>query len=244
MKRQRHLATSWGLIGMVGLTIVPLLALSAPGPAAAQMIERAATKPKAETWQAAVGLRSMLVRSAGYDPFSSNDMLSQLSLGIERLVARSDAFVFAAGIGGDYGQNSSWARGASTELAVGRISLIAEGRYQPWERGYGFVRFAPGWLGMTATLTDASAPNAGAMEDSFGVLSADISAGAAARLSPAPDPIAAWVTLEGGYSWAGSHHLMLAPVAAARDQAKLAPLDLGPIDPRGVFLRLALAITY
>ena len=145
MKRQRHL---------VALAIV---ALSAPAPAAAQMIERAATKPKAETWQAAAGVRSMLVRSAGYDPFASNDTLTQLSLGIERLVARSGAFVFAAGIGGDYGQNSSRARGASTQLQVGRISLIAEGRYQPWERGYGFVRFAPGWLGVAATLTDEQA---------------------------------------------------------------------------------------
>jgi len=233
-----------GMLESVGLAIVAVLALSAPAPAAAQMIQRVATKPKAETWQAAVGLRSMLVRSAGYDPFSGNDVLAQFSLGIERLVLRSDAFVFAAGIGGDYGQTSSIARGASSELAVGRISLIAEGRYQPWERGYGFVRFAPGWLGMKATLTDASAPNAVTLEDSFGVLSADISAGAAARLSPAPDPIAVWVSLEGGYSWAASHHLRLAPGAAARDQAKLAPLDLGTIDPRGVFFRLALAITY
>ena len=230
--RQRHLAA------------LAIVALSASAPAAAQMIERWRTKPRAETWQAAVGVRSMLVRSAGYDPFSGNDTLTQLSLGVEHLVVRSGAFVFAAGIGGDYGQNSSKARGASTQLVVGRISLIAEGRYQPWERGYGFVRFAPGWLGMTATLTDASAPNAGTLEDSFGVLSAETSAGAAARLSPAPDPIAAWITLEGGYSWAGSHHLLLAPGAAPRDQAKLAPLDLGTIDPRGAFFRLALAITY
>jgi hypothetical protein len=232
MKRQRHLAA------------LAIVALSAPAPAAAQMIERAAAKPKAETWQAAAGLRSMLVRSAGYDPFSGNDVLAQFSLGIERVVLRSDAFVFAAGIGGDYGRTSSTARGASSALGVGRISLIAEGRYQPWERGYGFVRFAPGWLGMSATLTDASSPTTGSLEDSFGVLSVDTSAGAAARLSPAPDPIAVWVTLEGGYSWAGSHHLRLAPGAAPRDQAKLAPLDLGTIDPRGAFFRLALAITY
>lgn len=232
MKRQRHLAA------------LALATLSIPAPAAAQMIERAATKPHAETWQAAAGLRTMLVRSAGYDPFAGNDALIQLSLGVERVVVRNGAFVFAGGIGGDYGQTSSRARGASTQLHVGRISLLAEGRYQPWERGYGFVRFAPGWLGMSATLTDGSAPTTAALQDSFGVLSADISAGAAARVSPAPDPVAAWITLEGGYSWAGSHHLLLAPGAPPRDQAKLAPLDLGTIDPRGAFFRLALAITY
>jgi hypothetical protein len=242
-QRQRHLAVNLGWVGTVGLTVVAVLALSAPAPAAAQMIERAA-RPRAETWQASAGLRTMLVRSAGYDPFSGNDVLPQFSLGIERLVVRSGALVFAAGIGGDYGRTSSRARGASSELTVGRISLIAEGRYQPWERGYGFVRVAPGWLGVAATLTDASSPNGAVLEDSFGVLSADISAGAAARLSPAPDPVAAWVTLEGGYAWAASHHLRLAPGAAPRDQAKLAPLDLGTIDPRGVFFRLALVITY
>ena len=134
------------------------MALSIPAPAAAQMLERAARPPKPETWQATAGIRSMLVRSAGYDPFAGNDALIQLSLGIERLVVRRDAFVFAAGIGGDYGQTSSRARGALTQLHAGRISLLAEGRYQPWERGYGFVRFAPGWLGMSATLTDGSSP--------------------------------------------------------------------------------------
>ena len=108
--------------------------------------------------QAAIGLRSMLVRSAGYDPFSGNDTLTQLSLGVEYLVTRSGPLVFAAGIGGDYGQNSSRARSASTQLAVGRVSLIAEGRYQPWERGYGFVRFAPGWLGIAATVPTPRRP--------------------------------------------------------------------------------------
>ena len=96
-----------------------IVALSAPAPAAAQMIQRVAAKPKAETWQAAAGLRTMLVRSAGYDPFSGDDVLAQFSLGIEHLVLRSDAFVFAVGIGGDYGRNSSKARGASSELSVG-----------------------------------------------------------------------------------------------------------------------------
>ena len=96
-QRQRHLAKHLGLVGMVCFGIV---ALSAPAPAAAQMIQRVAAKPKAETWQAAAGLRTMLVRSAGYDPFSGDDVLAQFSLGIEHMVLRSDAFVFAAGIGG------------------------------------------------------------------------------------------------------------------------------------------------
>jgi hypothetical protein len=233
-KRQRHVAA----LAMV------VVALSAPAPAAAQVLEHAAANPKPETWQGAAGVRTMLVRSAGFDPFSSRDTLIQLSLAVERVVLRSDAFVFAAGIGGDFGQNSSKARGAPTQLQAGRIALIGEGRYQPWERGYGFVRFAPGLLAMDAQVTDASTPNAAPLEDSFGLFSADMSAGAAARLSPAPNPVAAWVTLEGGYSWAGSHHLLLAPSAADRDQSKLAPLDLGTIDPRGAFFRLALAITY
>lgn len=200
--------------------------------------------PSAEAWQGTLGVRSMFIRSAGFDPFSGNDVLTQVSLGFERVLMRRDAFAFAAGIGTDFGGSDSTARAAPSDIRVWRFTLVAEGRYQPWRRAYGFVRFAPGMLHASVEVEDTSTPNRERLDDSFDVLAVDTSAGAAVRLSGPANPVAAWITAEGGYGWAGSHHLLLAPEAAPRDQAKLAPLDLGTIDPRGAFLRLAVAITY
>jgi hypothetical protein len=217
--------------------------LSAPARAGAQMIEQALA-PKVETWQAAIGVRSTFIRSAGLDPFSSNDLMSQVSLAFEHVVVRSGALAFAAGVTGDFGGSDSIARAAPSDLQLWRFTAVAEGRYHAWERAYGFVRLAPGMLRGSAAVEDASTPNGQRLEDNFDVLAIDSSAGAALRLSGPANPVAAWVTAEGGYGWAASHHLLLEPAAAARDQAKLAPLDLGTIDPRGVFLRFSVAITY
>jgi hypothetical protein len=227
----------------LGLIAVAAGGLSAPAPAGAQVIEQALT-PKAETWQASIGVRNTFIRSAGLDPFASNDLMSQVSLAFEHVVVRSDALAFAAGVTGDFGGSDSIARGAPSDLKLWRVTAVAEGRYQPWQRAYAFVRLAPGMLRGSAEVDDASSPNGQRLEDSFDVLAIDSSAGAALRLSGPANPVAAWLTAEGGYGWAGSHHLLLEPGAAARDQPKLAPLDLGTIDPRGAFLRFAVAITY
>jgi hypothetical protein len=190
------------------------------------------------------GVRTTLVRSDGYDPFSTNDALTQFSVSMERVVVRRDAFVFAAGIVTDYGLASAHARRAESELQAWRLGALAEGRYQRWQGGYGFVRFAPAALGMTARLTDSSTPGGGRLEDNFWLASGDLSGGAAVRVTPAPTPLAVWLRAEGGYSWAASHHLMLAPEAAPQDQAKLAPVDLGTISPRGAFFRFSIALAY
>jgi hypothetical protein len=219
-------------------------ALSAPARAGAQVIAQELASPTNETWQAAIGVRSTFIRSAGFDPFSSNDLMSQVSLAFEHVVVRRDAFGFAAGVTGDFGGSDSIARNSPSNFKLWRFTAVAEGRYQPLPRAYGFVRFAPGLLRASAEVDDASSPNGQRLEDSFDVLAVDTSAGAAVRLSGPANPVAAWITAEGGYGWAGSHHLLLEPAAAARDQTKLAPLDLGTIDPRGVFLSFAVAITY
>jgi hypothetical protein len=213
-------------------------------PAPPVIAAQPAPPPKPETWQASVGVRTAFIRSAGFDPFSENDLLPQLSLGVQRVLARRDALAFAIGVATDFGARDATARGAPSNLSLWRFTAVAEGRYEFWERGYGFLRLAPGMLHGSAEVQDASAPTSGTLTDDFNVLAADASAGAALRLSGPANPVAAWLSAEGGYGWAASHHLLLAPSAAARDQAKLAPLDLGTIDPRGVFMRFALLITY
>jgi hypothetical protein len=223
---------------------VAAAALATPARAPAQVVEQQATPAKPQNWVATAGVRTTLVRSEGLDPFASNDALHQFSASIQRVLVRSGAFAFSAGAVTEIGMTSAEARSSPAELQAWRLAAVAEARYQPWHRGYGFVRFAPGVLGLSAQLRDASTPNGATLTDSFQVLSADVSAGAAARLSPPGSPVAFWAAADAGYSWAGSHHLLLSPGGSPRDQAKLAPLDLGTIEPRGAFGRISLVLTY
>jgi hypothetical protein len=234
-RRHRH----W-----LGLVPLALAAAALPRPVAAQWIEQEAANQKPETVQGTIGMRGMLIRSTGFDPFSSNDMLPQVSLSLQHPFTRRSAFGFSAGVGMDYGEANSDARGTPSTFKAWGLSVLLEGRYYARPYAYAFGRLAPGLLRAAAVLNDASSPNGNQLADHFDLPALDTSIGAAFRVSGPANPVAAWICLEGGYGWARSHHLYLAPAAPPRDQAKLAPVDLGTIDPRGAFMRIALAITY
>jgi hypothetical protein len=221
-----------------------LPALVAPAPAAAQVIEQESAGPKLDVVQGTLGVRTTLIRSSAFDPFSGTDALPQISLSIAHPLLRSGSFVVAAGFGTDYGVSSSEARGVASSLSLWRLAAFAEGRTYVRSYAYGFARLAPGLLRGDAALVDPSSPNAKKLEDHFDVLSIDPSVGAAVRVSGESSPVGAWVSAEGGYGWAQGHHLLLAPPASPRDQSKIVPVDLGTIEPRGAFFRVAFAITY
>lgn len=228
----------------LSLVAPALLVFFAGRPAAAQVLEQEMPNAKPETVQGTVGVRGMLIRSTGYDPFSTNDILPQISLALQHPFARQGAFGFSAGVGMDYGESNADARGTPSTFKAWRLSVILEGRYYPRPYAYGFARLAPGMLRSAAALSDDSSPNGNQLADHFDVPALDASAGAAFRVSGPANPVAAWICVETGYGWARSHHLLLAPAAPPRDEPKLAPVDLGTIDPRGAFMRFALAITY
>jgi hypothetical protein len=205
--------------------------------------------PRADAWQATIGVRTMLIRDAGYDPFSTNDGLAQVALSASRLLTRQDQLALAVGAGFEYGASSATARGAPSRLGLMRASLFAEGRYTVHPRFYGFVRVAPGVLNVSANLDDASAPpltsgRPTSLADSFTIPSLDGSLGAAVCLAPTSSRIGAWFVAQAGYGWAPRHALLLAPEIGGADQNKVAPLDLGTIAPRGPFLTFALALSY
>jgi hypothetical protein len=239
MKRTTRMTRS-GL----GLAALALASVAVPLPVAAQFIEREAANPRPETVEGTIGVRGMLIRSAGFDPFSSNDLLPQVSLSLQHPFARQDAFGVSVGVSTDYGESDAAARGTPSTFKAWRLSLLVEGRYYARPFAYGFARLAPGLLRAAAVLNDPSSPNGNQLADHFDLPSVDGSAGAAFRLSGPANPVAAWLCVEAGYGWAGSHHLFLTPAAPARDQAKLAAVDLGTIDARGAFMRFAMAITY
>jgi hypothetical protein len=215
---------------------------AAGGPARAQteaqLVETPA-KVGPRLWEGTLGVRTVFIKGAAFDPFSSGDAFSQFSLSGARVVVRRGRLALVGGAILDVGASDSTARGAPSELSLTRISALVEGRYQPWSRLYGFARVAPGFLHGSASMTDASSPAGGSLGTSFNAFSVDASAGAAFRIAAIGSTgLAAWLTGEGGYGWAPSERLLLTPDLGA-DQSKAGGLDLGSLTPGGGFFRVA-----
>jgi hypothetical protein len=200
--------------------------------------------PRIPLWEAAVGVRTVFIKSPAFDPFSNNDAFAQFSLSGSRVLARAHRVALAAGLVLDVGNTDSSARGEPSQLSLTRVAALIEGRYQPWSRLYGFVRVAPGWLHGSASLDDASSPNGASLTTSFDAFSVDTSAGAAFRLgSLGASKLSAWLIADGGYAWVQSKPLVLAP-NLGDNQNKAGTLDLGSLAPSGGFFRVALALAY
>jgi hypothetical protein len=197
-------------------------------------------------WQAEAGLRSMYITNAGYDPVSTDNSFVQFSLGASRTIWDQDRFSFAPGILWDYGQSSAQARGEPTSLEAHRLALSLEGRYHflPWM--YGLVRVAPGALHQRVELDDplALAPYV-ARKWGF---SFDSAAGLAFLLAPQAEvvssPVRFWIAAEGGYAYAQSGSLAMAPDIDAADPRHTGGVDLGSLAVRGGFFRVYAAVTY
>src|SRR5450755_176052 len=139
------------LLLALGLSLAGAVSASAR----AQTIEESAPPAlRPPTWEVSAGVRTMYIKSAGFDPFSTNDGFVQFSLSALGVIARSDRLSFAVGLGLDVGSSSATARGAPSSLTLTHLSALAEGRYQPWSRLYLFARLAPGMVHGSATIRD------------------------------------------------------------------------------------------
>ncbi len=193
-----------------------------------------------------IGVRTTFIADAGFDPFSEEDALPQVTLDAGAVLWTSDALSIAALVGWDYGSSSSSARGAQTSLDVHRLWLAAEARYHLLRRLYAFGRLAPALLESKATLNDATV-NA-QREASSWVMGADLSLGAAYEVvghkNGAVRSARGWLGLEGGYGWAASSDLMLEVEEDAAAPSRTAALDLGELALRGAFVRANLNLTF
>ncbi|HEY4393854.1 MAG TPA: hypothetical protein VGP64_07325 [Polyangia bacterium] len=222
------------------------LALMSALPARAQTgLEAVAGPPvRPPVWEVTAGVRTNYLKSAGYDPFSSNDALVQFSAIGTRTVIRRDRLALVAGVGLDVGGSSADARGAPSSLTLTRVSALAEGRFQPAWRFYLFARLAPGLLHGAATISDASSPATSGLTGDFDAFALDAAAGGAFCLGDLGRAhVGAWLVADGGYGWAPDQRLVLAPPLGA-DQSKAGTLDLGTLAARGGFFRIALALSY
>jgi hypothetical protein len=213
--------------------------------ARAQTLEASALPAlRPPTWEASAGVRTMYIKSAGFDPFSTNDGFVQFSLSGLGVVARKDRLSLAVGVGLDVGSSSATARNEPSSLSLTHLSALAEGRYQPWSRLYLFARLAPGLVHGTATINDASSPSAAGLTADFDAFSLDASGGAAFGVGAiGAARVGVWLLADGGYSWVAGQDLILAPALNA-DQSKAGTLDLGSLAPRGAMFRISVALSY
>lgn len=196
-------------------------------------------------WSFSLGLRENFITHSGFDPFSTNNVLPQVSLDAGRVVYASGPFSIATLLGFDWGSTKATARRADTELDVSRITAMLEGRYHFWRRLYAFGRIAPGALYSHATLNDPVASvdrqsNEWAFASDFSLGAAFEFAGEARGESQRPR---GWLGLDGGYGYAQAKKLVLASNDASAP-ARLVPLDLGELAVRGGFFRVNGTVTF
>ena len=230
------------LLAALALSLASALSANAR----AQTIEESAPPAlRPPTWEVSAGVRTMYIKSAGFDPFSTNDGFVQFSLSGLGVIARSGRLSLAVGVGLDVGSSSATARNAPSSLSLTHPSALAEGRFQPWSRLYLFARLAPGLVHGTATIDDASSPSSSGLTTDFDAFSLDAGAGGAFCLGAVGTVrVGVWLLADGGYGWVAAQDLVLAPTLSAADQSKSGTLDLGTLAPRGGFFRISMALSY
>ena len=193
-------------------------------------------------WQAALGIRTSVVRDAGFDPFSTGDALAQFSASVMRTLRAGEGFVPALGLAADIGSSSANARGADAQLNTWRLALVLEPRFVPAPGFYVGARIAPGLLHLSARLNDSSTP--APLSTAYWAPSVDASLGGGARLNPGMGSIGLWLVADAGYGWAPRRDLTLVPELPARDASKAGATELGSLSTRGMFGRVSLAVSY
>ena len=196
-------------------------------------------------WQAQAGFRQTFVTDPGFDPFSKNNGLPQLSLGLSRTIVERGAWSFAPGVAWEYGQVQGTARDHETQLDTHRLSLMLEGRYHLFPWLYALARVAPGALHQAVQVRDplAVAP----LVASNWAFTVDASAGAAFLLGPWTAQSSMprfWLVAEGGYGVTRQSALVLHPDVAEGDARLTGDLNLGTLALSGAFVRAYVALTY
>jgi len=188
-----------------------------------------------------LGYRGSFVSGSGYNPFSTNDYLPQLSIGVTRTLASQGPWSFAAGVAWDYAATGATSLGDTTELTLDRLTVPLEGRRRFGRFGYAFVRAAPGIAYESVEVDDASVPG-NALTKSRWLFAADLSAGYSVPLwtrrgSGSQLLSHLWAQADGGYGFVVDQRLNLTPSGQARADG----VDLGTLALSGGFFRLSVA---
>ena len=192
-----------------------------------------------------IGARTQFVNSKGFDPFSKNDVLSQVTFAASYTVWTHDQLSLAGLVGFDIGNSSANLRSDQASLNVSRFTLAPEARYH-------LLRILVLTAKVGPTLTREGAEVSSGLGTAwlktgwkFGF---DATAGAAVELwgyrNGASRKPRLWLTGEGGYGWAAPMKLTFAPDDSGAAPQRLAPLDLGELSVAGPLFRITAALSF
>jgi hypothetical protein len=193
-----------------------------------------------------IGMRVGYIAHEGLDPFSTNDVLSQFSLGVGSTVYGKDDLSFAALLLWDTGGTTADARGGEAKLFTHRLALGGEGRYHFFRRFYTYGRVAPGVVRWDASLSDASV----GYERSAGnwMFSLDVCAGTAIEFAGEArgksNRPRGWLSAEAGYGWTTASEVEFTSDEDNQVPARVEPLAFPDLALRGGFFRVAANLTY
>jgi hypothetical protein len=231
-------------LALLGLTL-PLLATRG---AAAQ--DRGEPDPDAlgthqKNVRLELGMRTQFVSNQGFDPFSENDVLPQVTLGGSWAFYANDALSVAVLAGMDYGSTSASARDNPTSLQALRFTLGPEARYHVLRILAVTAKVAPTLTRQAAEIDTGIDPDLRTVRWRPGF---DATAGAALELygyrSGTSRKPRLWVTAEGGYGWTAPHALVFRPDEANDAPQRLTPLDLGELSLSGPLFRITAALSF
>lgn len=247
--------TFLGMAALAMMLAVPLSASAEPAlstsPEVAPSKDVATTPVKASSFRMpeinlALGLRAMVMPSAGLDPYAINDSVVQLSLAAGPTLFRSGPVSIAALAEWNFGNKESTARGDATSLTMHRIGVGLESRFQLARRFMIFARIEPAAVHLSGTIMDAGLDRPLVSRswnwalDTTGGLAVMI-----ANTGPREAPTSRfWFTGELGYGFAGQSDMVFAPEADAEDPRKYGSITLPGLRPSGVLGRLAVAVSF
>jgi len=194
-------------------------------------------------WNLNGGYRLTLVTSAGFDPFATNDALSQATLSLGRVFHRQDGLSVAGVFTFDVGGRDATARGEATSISALSFALGPEGRYQLAPRARLHLR--PSFVVSHFSTSIEESSSQATLHANDWLFGFEAVAGGSVELGELSANVGFALLAEAGYAWTTAGSLLFQPdgddgAAPLRSE----PLDLGELALRGATFRIAASFTF
>lgn len=190
-----------------------------------------------------VGVRGMLLPSAGFDPYSSNDFMAMSALTAGLTVLRFGRASITLSAEWNVGTRSGLARGQETSLTLHRLAGVAETRYQLGRRFFLAVKVSPAAFHARASLDDPSIERP--LVSRTWTWSLEAAGGLGLLLGSTGQRGAKfWLNLDLGYTFAGETKVELSPAADDQDPRRYGTVAMPTLRPSGATSRLGVFVAF